>query len=127
METMKFRKIANVLCILGMTLWLAGCAETHSTSYRLAVSPQKIDSLAVWSEVGKLDYVSGLIKPSKPFPQTFSQSLASALSANGVAVTYQEVQDPGRMSRREIAQLRAQDSPNATTRLLIQVKSVRQR
>jgi hypothetical protein len=122
---MKFRTIANVLCVAGMSLWLAGCAEMQSTSTRLGVSPQKIDSLAVWSEVGSLVYAKGPVSPSKPFPETFRQSLAAALSAQGIAITYQEVQDPGRMSKRELAQLHAQDNPNAKARLVIQVASVR--
>jgi hypothetical protein len=122
---MNYRKIANVVCMAGVGLWLAGCAaQLQSTSSRIAAKPQKVDNLAVWSEVGNVVYVTGPTSPSKPFPETFRQSLAAALSAQGVAVTYKDVRNPGRMSTREIAQLRAQDSPNATARLLIEVKRV---
>jgi hypothetical protein len=109
----------------GVGLWLAGCAaQLQSTSSRIAAKPQKVDNVAVWSEVGSMVYVTGPTSPSKPFPETFRQSLATALSAQGVAVTYKEVRNPGRMSTKEIAQLRAEDSPTANARLLIEVKKV---
>jgi hypothetical protein len=122
---MNFRKIANVLCMAGVGVWLAGCAaQVQSTSSLIAAKPQKVDNLAVWSEVGSMVYVAGPTSPSKPFPETFRQSLSAALTAQGVTATYKEVRNPGRMSTKEIAQLRAEDSPTANARLIIEVKRV---